>query len=176
MRLSRRFQAFANTKPFRLSGEIRVSFQPVGDVGCLLSAGDKITGGTKYGALQCLISLRRAPVGFADGTAATPITGAPAAYCFDIHTPRASRTGRLSAPEHHRYVRVLDWKVSRESEKGGCVEERMACKCKQGKRSRNIFNCCERLTSYGRNEDGCGRVQNHFSQRSQSPAEKNENY
>src|ERR1035438_9641323 len=40
-----------------------------------------------------LISLRRAPVGFADGTAAAPITGAPAAYCFYIHTrePRGIR-------------------------------------------------------------------------------------
>jgi hypothetical protein len=41
----------------------------------------------------CLISLRRAPVGFADGTAATPITGAPAAYCSDIHTLRALAIG-----------------------------------------------------------------------------------
>jgi len=72
-----------------------------------------------------------------------PVSGAPAAYCFDIHTLRASRTVRLSAPEHHRYVRVLDWKVSRESEKGGCVEERMACKCKQGNRCRIIFKSCE---------------------------------
>src|ERR1035441_6725716 len=98
MRLSCRFQAFANTKPFRLSGEIRVSFQPVGDVGCLLSAGDKITGGTKYGALQCLISLRRAPVGFADGTAATPITGAPAAYCFYV---RDEEPWPLAQPHGH---------------------------------------------------------------------------
>jgi hypothetical protein len=65
----------------------------------------------------CLMSLRRAPVGFADWTAATPITGAPAAYCFDIHTPRASRNWRLSAPEHHRYVRFLDWKVHYEAAK-----------------------------------------------------------
>src|SRR5579863_6920201 len=48
------------------------------------------------------------------------ISGAPAAYCFDIHTRRASRTTRLSAPEHHRYVQVLDWKVSREFQITAC--------------------------------------------------------
>jgi hypothetical protein len=80
--------------------------------------------------------------GFSAGTEAAPITGAPAAYCFDIHQTqslghwrntmvtlwedkstirlRPASTGRLSAPEHHRYVRFLDWKVSRECEKGGC--------------------------------------------------------
>ena len=61
-------------------------------------------------------------------------TGAPAAYCFDIHTlslghwrgtmvtlsgtsrPALLRSAsRLSAPEHHRYVRVLDWTVARTS-------------------------------------------------------------
>ena len=35
------------------------------------------------------------------------------AYCFNIRHRRASRTVRLSAPEHHRYVRFLDWKVTR---------------------------------------------------------------
>src|SRR5579863_370935 len=34
------------------------------------------------------------------------------------HSPRrASRTTRLSAPEHHRCVRVLDWKVAHGSGK-----------------------------------------------------------
>jgi hypothetical protein len=85
----------------------------------------------RFGALQCLISLRRAPVGFADGTAATPCRGAASAYCFDIRTPRASRTEQLSAPERHRYVRVLDWKVSRESGKAVSAGAVFACKCKQ---------------------------------------------
>src|SRR5580704_7822599 len=53
-----------------------------------------------------------------------PISRAPAAYCFDIRTLRASRTLRLSAPEHHRYVRVLDWKVAHESTKNGSVQAR----------------------------------------------------
>jgi len=60
--------------------------------------------------------------GFSDGTGAASMTGAPTAYCFYIHTPRASRTGRLSAPEHHRYVRFLDWKVARRLEKTALVE------------------------------------------------------
>src|SRR5579863_462029 len=51
-------------------------------------------------------------------------TGAPAAYCFDIHTRRASRTTRLSAPEHHRYVRVLDWKVAHEATKTNRIAEK----------------------------------------------------
>ena len=46
-------------------------------------------------------------LGFAVWTAATPITGAPAAYCFHIHTHRASRTARLSDPIRHRCDQVL---------------------------------------------------------------------
>ena len=57
------------------------------------------------------------------------LTGAASAYCFDIHTRRVSRTTRLSAPEHHRYVRVLDWKVSDEFAKGVYGEAAIACKC-----------------------------------------------
>src|ERR1039457_559272 len=58
---------------------------------------------------------------------------------------RTASTVRLSAPEHHRYVRVLDWKVSRGLGKRGCGWERIACKCKQGKRFIIIFKLCERL-------------------------------
>jgi hypothetical protein len=92
---------------------------------------------SRHGRHECprhsRFSIWSAPIqlGFAVWTAAAPITGAPAAYCFDIHALRASRTERLSAPEHHRYVRFLDWKVSCES--GKTVDGRFdfACKCWQ---------------------------------------------
>src|ERR1700678_2041340 len=91
-----------------------------------------------------LISLRRAPVGFADWTAATPITGAPAAYCSDIDTLRASRTEWLSAPEHHRYVRVLDRKYHAGRKKRLSVEPSIACKHRQIFRLK-LFSKVERL-------------------------------
>ena len=72
------------------------------------------------------------------------LTGSASAYCFDIDTLRASRTEWLSAPEHHRYVRVLDWKVSRGSVKRGWGQDRMAYKCKQEKGVQFIFKSCER--------------------------------
>jgi hypothetical protein len=86
-----------------------------------------------------------------DGTGAAPITGAPAAYCFDIHTHRASRTVPLGAPKHHRYVRVLDWKVSLESAKTRSRRVPTACKFKQVKELIFIFKNCERLTRVVRN-------------------------
>jgi hypothetical protein len=61
------------------------------------------------------------------------LTGTVSAYCFDIHTRRASRTTRLSAPEHHRYVRVLDWKVARELEHNAAVGGSPARKLIRGK-------------------------------------------
>jgi len=67
----------------------------------------------KVGALHCLITLRtRAFVGLPERTGAAPITGAPAACCFDIHHDRASRTARLGDRIHHRYDPVLDWRVA----------------------------------------------------------------
>src|ERR1019366_10233009 len=81
--------------------------------------GDKIAGATyekKSGALQCLISLRRAPVGFADGTAATPITGAPAAYCFYV---RDEEPWPLAQPHGH----VIGGQVDHY----GCVPRPLRC-------------------------------------------------
>jgi|SRR5579863_103363 len=82
-------------------------------------------------------------------------TGAPAAYCFDIHARRASRTTRLSAPEHHRYVRVLDWKVAHECQKAGCsgVENRLQVQA--GVEVQIIFEICERLKWATSNSSRC---------------------
>ena len=73
------------------------------------------------------IAQARRQLGFAVRTAAI-LTGTASAYCFDIHTPRASRTERLSAPEHHKYVRVLDWKVHYEGSKTNHEDPRSAGK------------------------------------------------
>ena len=85
------------------------------------------------------------PVWFRSLACGSTVSGATAAYCFDIHTRRASRTTRLSAPEHHRYVRVLDWTVARES--GKAMYGRGGC-CLQVRADSEfifIFNLCERL-------------------------------
>jgi hypothetical protein len=44
---------------------------------------------------------------------------------------RTASNTRLSAPEHHRYVRVLDWKVSRGSGERVYGGASVACKCRQ---------------------------------------------
>src|ERR1019366_6467071 len=109
--------------------------------------GDKIAGATyekKSGALQCLISLRRAPVGFADGTAATPITGAPAAYCFYVHREEPRGLHGLVPRNIIGTSRFSTGRYYAVSKKAVVVEERMACKCKRQKRFRIIFKRCER--------------------------------
>ena len=119
------------------------------------------------------MSLRQAPVGFADGTAAAPMTGAPAAYCFDIHTLRASRTGRLSALEHHRYVQVLDWKVARRFQItffGAAVDH---LQVHADREFLFIFKSCERLKRVARKALGQAQAESRISIASRLPSTAN---
>jgi hypothetical protein len=119
---------------------VAVSIVPLAGMGTsairrneLLGAADEIVGATRrFGALH--------PAWFRSLELRQHRTGAASAYCFDIHTRRALATGEaawspyrgqvdrygcvprqlsgLVPREYHRYVRVLDWKVSCEPAKG----------------------------------------------------------
>jgi hypothetical protein len=98
-------------------------------------AGDKIASGTLHEERKNGAPL---PVWSRSLACGNTVSGAAAAYCFDIHTRRAlaiggsmvtlsgtsrpvrlcsASTTRLLVPEDHRYVRVLDWTVAHESRK-----------------------------------------------------------
>ena|ERR1700733_2689801 len=85
----------------------------------------------------------------------------PIVWTFTRSEPRGIE--RLSAPEHHRYVRVLDWTVAREFAKMPPGE--MLCRLQiQGDSKFNfIFDRCERLSrdlrivGESRLKGGCGQ-------------------
>jgi hypothetical protein len=99
----------------------------------------------KFGALQCLISLRQTPFWFLGRDRGRINNGSAYRLLFLHSHARASRNTRLSAPEHHRYVRVLDWKVARGSGERVYCGVSVACKCRQEKTLRIILKLCERL-------------------------------
>jgi hypothetical protein len=62
----------------------------------------------------CFFILERS-IQFGFGVWTSAITDGNGVRLLFRHSPRrVSRTTRLSAPEHHRYVRFLDWKVAGE--------------------------------------------------------------
>src|SRR5580693_93297 len=91
------------------------------------------------------IAQTRRQLGFAVWTAATPITGAPAAYCFHIHHTEPRGLRGISDPIRHRCDQVLTIGSYHGSPRKACTASwQMTRKCRRGKGLINIFVGCER--------------------------------